>query len=46
MTSKAKKTKAIRNNKIKPNKANLKTDKKREQSNREVLKKLAEKDKD
>ena len=43
MTSNAKKTKAQRANKIKPNKSNLKTDKKREQNNRETLKKLAEK---
>ncbi len=44
MSSNSKKTKAIRKNKIKLNKANLKTDDKRKQSNREILKKLAEKD--
>ncbi len=46
MSSNAKKTKAIRANKIRPNKANFKADQKREQSNREIMKKLAEKDKD
>ena len=45
MTSNAKKTKAIRANKIRPNKSNQKTDKKRDMNNREILKGLAEKDK-
>ncbi len=44
MSSNAKKTKAIRQNKIKPNKANLKADQKRQQKNREILKELAAKD--
>jgi len=45
MTSKAKKTKAIRAWKTKPNKANLRADMKRTQKNLEILRKLAEKDK-
>ena len=45
MTSNAKKTKAIRANKIRPNKSNQKTDKMRELNNRGILKELAEKDK-
>ena len=45
MTSNAKKTKAMRANKIKPSKSNLKTNQKREQENRKILKELAEKDK-
>ena len=44
MTSMAKKTKAIRKWKDKPNKANLKTNEKRLQKNREILKELEEKD--
>lgn len=44
MSSNAKKTKAIRQNKTKPNKANLKADQKRQQKNREILKELASKD--
>jgi hypothetical protein len=44
MTSKAKKTKAIRGRKTAPNKANLKADRKRVQRNLEILKELAEKD--
>lgn len=44
MTSKAKKTKARRNNKEKAHKANLKADIKRIQKNNELLKELAEKD--
>ena len=44
MTSMAKKTKAIRKWKDKPNKANLKADQKRLQKNREILKELASKD--
>lgn len=46
MTSKAKKTKAIRGWKKKPNKANLKADMKRTQRNLGILRELAEKDKD
>ena len=46
MTSKAKKTKAIRKWKDKPNKANLKADIKRNQKNIEILRELAEKDKE
>ena len=45
MTSKAKKTKAIRNRKTRPNKANLKTDMKRTNKNIEILRELAGKDK-
>jgi hypothetical protein len=45
MSSNAKKTKAIRGNKISPNKANQKADKKRIQKNAEILKELASKDK-
>ena len=45
MTSKAKKTKAIRKWKDKPNKANLKADIRRNQKNIEILRELAEKDK-
>ena len=45
MTSRAKKTKAIRKWKAKPNKANQKADLKRVQRNIEILKELAEKDK-
>ena len=45
MTSKAKKTKAIRGNKTAPNKANLKADRKRIQRNVEILRDLAKKDK-
>jgi hypothetical protein len=44
MTSKAKKTKARRNNKEKPHKANLKADTKRIQKNMELLRELAGKD--
>lgn len=44
MTSNAKKTKAIRGNKTKPNKANLKANRKRERKNKEILKELAAKD--
>ncbi|MFC1534659.1 hypothetical protein ACFL7M_14995 [Thermodesulfobacteriota bacterium] len=46
MTSKAKKTKARRNRKARPNKANQKSDRKRIQSNTEILRELASKDKD
>jgi len=46
MASKSKRTKAIRKWKEKPNKANLKADIKRIQKNAEILKKLAEKDRD
>lgn len=45
MTSNAKKTKAIRANKIQPNKSNQKTDRDRQKNNREIMKKLAEQDK-
>jgi hypothetical protein len=45
MASNAKKTKAIRNWKNKPNKANQKADSKRIQKNTEILRELAEKDK-
>ena len=45
MTSNAKKTKAIRGRKIKANKANLKTDMKRNQKNIDILRDLAAKDK-
>ncbi len=45
MTTNAKKTKAKRSHHDHPNKANLKTDRKRDKSNREVLKKFAEQDK-
>ena len=45
MTTNAKKTKAKRSHKDHPNKANLKTARKREQNNREIMKKLAETDK-
>lgn len=45
MTSNAKKTKAIRNWKDKPNKANQKANKKRIQKNIEILRELAKKDK-
>lgn len=44
MTSKSKKTKAIRKWKDKPNKANQKADLKRVQKNAEILRELAEKD--
>jgi hypothetical protein len=44
MTSHAKKTKAIRKNKARPNKANLKADQKRIQRNQEILRELASKD--
>ena len=43
MTSKAKKTKARRKRKERPNKANRKADIKRIQRNQEILKELAEK---
>ena len=43
MTSKAKKTKAIRQRKERPNKANLKADVKRIQRNAEILKELQDK---
>ncbi len=46
MTSNSKKTKAIRKWKDRPNKANLKADIKRIQKNAEILRELAEKDKD
>ena len=46
MTSKAKKTKAKRNRKTTPNKANQKSDMKRIQKNIEILRGLAVKDKD
>ena len=45
MSSNAKKTKAIRKWKSKPNKANQKADMKRIQKNVEILRELAEKDK-
>ena len=45
MTSNAKKTKAVRNWKNKPNKVNQKADIKRIQKNVEVLRELAEKEK-
>ena len=45
MTSKAKKTKAIRGRKTKANKANLKVDIKRNKRNLEILRELAAKDK-
>ena len=45
MTTNAKKTKSKRSHKDHPNKANLKTARKREQNNREIMKKLAETDK-
>ena len=45
MTTNAKKTKAKRSHHDHPNKANLKTARKREQNNREVLKEFAKKDK-
>jgi len=44
MSSKAKKTKAIRKWKTKPNKANQKADLKRIQKNAEILRELSEKD--
>jgi hypothetical protein len=44
MSSNAKKTKRIRDNKKKPNKANLKATIKRIEKNREVLAELAAKD--
>ena len=46
MTSNAKKTKAIRKWKDRPNKANLKADIKRIQKNTEILRELAEKNRD
>jgi hypothetical protein len=46
MTSNAKKTKAIRKWKDKPNKANLRANIKRVQKNAEILRELAEKNKD
>lgn len=45
MTSNAKKTKAIRGNKIKAHKANIKADVKRTKKNIVILKELAAKDK-
>ena len=45
MTTNAKKTKSKRSHKDHPNKANLKTNKKREQNNRKILKDFAEKEK-
>ena len=45
MTSNAKKTKAKRNRKARPNKANQKSDMKRIQKNIEILRELAAKDK-
>ncbi len=45
MASKSKRTKAIREWKEKPNKANQKADRKRFQKNVEILRQLAEKDK-
>jgi hypothetical protein len=45
MSSKAKRTKAIRGWKEKPNKANQKADRKRFQKNVEILRQLAEKEK-
>ena len=44
MVSKAKKTKKIRDRKKRPNKLNLKTDMKRLQKNREILRDLAAED--
>jgi len=44
MSSKARKTKKIRNRKKSPNKANLKTDMKRIQRNTAILRDLASKD--
>ena len=44
MASKSKKTKGIRKNKNKPNKANLKANLKRIEKNREILAELAAKD--
>jgi len=44
MASKTKKTKGIRKRKKRPNKANLKADRKRIQKNLEILRDLAEKD--
>jgi hypothetical protein len=46
MSSNAKKTKAIEKWKDRPNKANLRADIKRIQKNAEILRKLAEKDRD
>jgi hypothetical protein len=46
MSSNAKKTKAIRKWKDRPNKANLKADIKRIQKNAEILRELAEKNRD
>jgi hypothetical protein len=46
MSSNAKKTKAIGKWKDRPNKANLRADIKRIQKNAEILRKLAEKDRD
>lgn len=45
MGSKAKKTKAIRERKTRPNKANRKADSNRTQKNLEILRELALKDK-
>ena len=45
MSSNAKRTKIIRGNKISPNKANQKADRKRIKNNAEVLRELAAKDK-
>ncbi len=45
MTTNAKKTKAKRSHHDHPNKANLKTNRKRVQENRKILKKLADEDK-
>ena len=45
MTTNAKKTKAKRSHKDHPNKANIKTDRKRDKNNREIMKKLADDDK-
>ena len=44
MSSKSKKTKAIRKNKIKENKPNLKADRKRIENNQEILRGLAAKE--
>jgi hypothetical protein len=44
MASNSKKTKAIRDRKTKPNKANLKVNIKRIQKNTQILRELAEKD--
>ena len=44
MASNSKKTKAIRDRKTKPNKANLKANMKRIQKNTEILRELAGKD--